>query len=39
MKTNKIKHIILACAVGVLLSAGFSSCQEWLKEETYDFNG
>lgn len=37
MKTNKIKHIILVCAAGVLLSAGLSSCQEWLKEETYDF--
>ena len=37
MKTNKIRNIILACATGLLLSTGLSSCQEWLKEETYDF--
>ena len=37
MKTNKIKNILLACATGVLLSTGLSSCQDWLKEETYDF--
>ena len=37
MKTNNIKNILLACATGVLLSTGLSSCQDWLKEETYDF--
>lgn len=36
MKTKHIKHFLL-CAAGALLSAGFVSCQEWLREETYDF--
>ena len=37
MKTRKIYNIIMAAAMGISLMAGMTSCEDWLKEESYDF--
>lgn len=37
MKTNKIYNIIIATAMGLSLMIGTTSCEDWLKEESFDF--
>lgn len=37
MKTNRIRNIVMAFAMGASLMTGMSSCNDWLKEEAFDF--
>ena len=37
MKTNKIYNIIIAVTMGLTFMIGMTSCEGWLKEESYDF--
>lgn len=37
MKTNRIRTIIMSLAMGTSLVIGMTSCNDWLKEESFDF--
>lgn len=37
MKTNRIHNVVIAIAMGASLMMGMTSCNDWLKEESFDF--